>query len=322
MSAMLPSWPMFGLADDVRPALARAAARGEAVALATIVALDGGGPRPVGAQMSIAGGEVCGFLSGGCLEADVAQHAQAVLADGAPRRLVYGAGSPWPDIRLLCGARIEVLLERLAPGDAALAALLDLTSRRTPAQWISDGERRVCRPATMAAAPWAGAFAGVFAPRLRLIVLGSDPTALAIASLGVQAGCETVLVRPRGPPEPPPIAGVGYRRDEPADALAAIGLDAWTAVAVASHDAELDHEALVAALPSAAFYVGALGARRRLGERLAGLRRAGVAERHIARLHAPIGLDIGGKAPVEIAVSVLAELTALRRLTPATAAAG
>jgi xanthine dehydrogenase accessory factor len=317
----LPSWPMFGLADDVRPALARSVARGEAAALATIVALDGGGPRPVGAQMSISASEVSGFLSGGCLEADVVAHGVAILDDGRPRRLIYGQGSPWPDIRLLCGARIEVLLERLAPDDPALAALLDLTERRIPALWISDGARRACGPAPGGAPPWPEAFAAVFEPRLRLIVMGSDPTALAIAGLGVQAGCETVLVRPKGPAEPPPIAGVAYRRDEPADALAAIGLDPWTAVAVASHDALLDHEALLAALPSAAFYVGALGARRRLGERLAGLRGAGLAERDIGRLHAPIGLDIGGKAPVEIAVAVLAEITALRRLAPAAGAA-
>jgi xanthine dehydrogenase accessory factor len=321
MTPLLPAWPTYGLADDVRPALARSVARGEATALATIAALDGGGPRPVGTQMSIAPGEVCGFLSGGCLEADVAAHAAAVLADGRARRLVYGAGSPWPDIRLLCGARIEVLLERLAPDDAALLALLDLAERRTPARWHSDGERRACAPATTASEPWAGALSLTFEPRLRLIVLGSDPTALAIAGLGVQAGCETVLVRPKGPAEPPPIAGVVYSREEPAAALAATGLDPWTAVAVASHDAALDHEALVAALPSAAFYVGALGARRRLGERLAGLRRAGVAERDVARLHAPIGLDIGGKAPIEIAVAVLAELTALRRQARGAAAA-
>jgi xanthine dehydrogenase accessory factor len=308
----LPPWPLFGLADDVRPALARARTRGEAAALATIIALDGGGPRPVGTQMSVAPSELCGFLSGGCLEADVAAHAQDALADGAPRRLVYGEGSPWPDIRLLCGARIEVLLEPLAPDDAAVGALLALGERRVPALWLSDGTRRACAPQQAPPASWPGAFARVHLPRLRLIVLGSDPTALAIASLGAQCGFETTLVRPKGPPEPPPLTGVAYRREGAAQALAAIGLDRWTAVAVASHEAALDHEALATALPSPAFYVGALGARRRLGERRAMLSAAGLTPTQIDRLHAPIGLNIGGKAPFEVAVSVVAQITALR----------
>jgi xanthine dehydrogenase accessory factor len=308
----LPEWPLFGFADDARPALRRASEGGEPLALATIVALDGGGPRPEGTQMTISRRAVSGFLSGGCLEGDVAAHAVSVLEDGSPRRLVYGAGSPWPDIRLLCGARIEVQLERVPPDDDATAALLRLTLARIPALWLSDGLRRACAPATTPPGSWQGAFGKRYDPVPRLVVLGSDPTALAIAALGAQAGCETTLVRPKGPPEPPPLVAVAYRREEPAEALAAIGLDPWTAVAVATHDAELDHDALMAALPSDAFYVGALGARRRLPDRRAWLQQAGLDDDAISRLRAPIGLDIGGKAPWEVAVAVLAEIIAAR----------
>jgi xanthine dehydrogenase accessory factor len=146
----------------------------------------------------------------------------------------------------------------------------------------------------------------------RLVVIGSDPIALATASLGAQSGFETTLVRPKGPATPPPLAGVAYSRASPDAALAAIGADAWTAVAIATHDWEIDHEALLAALPSAAGYVGVVGARRRLPERLARLRAAGVSEVSLQRLRAPIGLDLGGKAPWEIAVSVIAEIIAGR----------
>ena len=250
----LPDWPMFGVAEDVRPAMRRARDAGQAFVLATLVAVAGGGPRPVGTQMVFAPGVLAGYFSGGCVEGDVAGHAWACLADARPRTLVYGEGSPWPDIRLLCGARIEIFLERVPANDSALA----------------------------------------------------------IAELGVKSGFETTLIRPKGPQAPPPIAGLAYRRDEPEAALAAVGLDAWTSVAVATHDLETDRAALKAALPSAAGYVGLLGARRRLAGRLDELKFEGMPGAALARLHAPIGLDIGGKAPFEVAVSVIGEITALR----------
>lgn len=313
MVESLPDWPDYGLCDDQRPALRRLLQAGRPAALATIAALDGGGPRLAGTQMVFGEGVVSGFLSGGCVEGDVAGHAAACLADGEPRRLVYGAGSPWPDIRLLCGARIEILVERLAPGDPAAAALFARMDARRPSVWISDGRRRVCGDADAAA--WPGAVAVRQDPVWKLAVLGGDPTAMAIAALGAQAGLETTLIRPRGPSAPPPLAGVAYRRDDPGEALAAIGLDAWSAVAICGHDIDLDHAALMAALPSPAPYVGLLGARRRLPERLERLRADGLTDQDLARLRAPIGLDLGGKAPWEVAVATLGEIIAVRSAT-------
>jgi len=246
---------MHGLADDVRPAVAMALRQGPAV-LATIIGLDGGGPRPLGTQMVFGTGVTSGFLSGGCIEADVEGHAEACLADGLPRRLAYGEGSPWPDIRLLCGARVEILVERIEPDDVAVRTLLELTQQRIPAFWVSDGVRRLCAEEPQAL--WAGAFERAYDPQPRLIVVGGDPTALAIAGLGSQSGFETTLVRPKGPSTPPPLSGVSYRRDAVEAALANIGLDAWTAVAVCGHEPEQDHAALLAALPSDAPYVGLL----------------------------------------------------------------
>ena len=309
MREPLPEWPMFGMADDVRPALSQAQQRNLPVALATLTSVEGGGPRPPGTQMAFAHGIVSGYFSGGCVESDVADHAFACLEDGAPRRLVYGAGSPWPDIQLLCGARIEIFVERVAPDDPALLELLAAHQVRRPVVWVSDGTRRECEAAPT---PWDGAVVQAYEPTPRLVVFGADPTALAIAQLGAQAGMETTLVRPKGPQNPPPIAGIAYRRDAPAEALAAIGTDAWTAIAIATHNLDLDREALAAALPSDAGYVGLLGARKRLPERLAPLRAAGFSEARLQQLHAPIGLDIGGKAPWEVALSVIGEITALR----------
>jgi len=318
VSSAPPDWPLHGLADDMRPALAAALARGPA-ALATIIDLGDGGPRPVGTQMVFGEGSRAGFLSGGCIEADVEDHARTCIADGRPRRLVYGEGSPWPDIRLLCGARIEILVERITPDDPAARDLLVLAQARLPAVWITDGERRVCTPAADEAPAWPGAFSRRFDPPPRLVVFGGDPTALAVAGLGAQSGFQTTLVRPKGPLAPPPLPDVAYRRDDVAGAVAAIGLDSWTAVAICGHDEAVDHQALLAALPSAAPYVGLLGARRRLGERLERLRAAGVAERDLAKLRAPIGLDLGGKAPFEVAVAVIGEIMAARHGQPALA---
>lgn len=306
----LPEWAQFGLAEDIRPGLKAARDVGSAMVLATLVSVEGGGPRPEGTQMVFAPGIVSGYFSGGCVEGDIAGHAAACLADGAARTLVYGEGSPWPDIRLLCGARIEIVLERVQPGDSALSELLDAWSERRPVVYVSDGAMRACAPDL---SPWPEAMVvKAYEPTPRLVIVGGDPTALAIAELGVKSGFETTLVRPKGPVTPPPVAGVGYRREEPEAALAAIGLDAWTSVAVATHDLDTDRAALKAALPSAAAYVGLLGARRRLSGRLAELQAEGMPEAAIARLHAPIGLDIGGKSPFEVAVSVIGEITAMR----------
>jgi xanthine dehydrogenase accessory factor len=318
MTLTLPEWPMFGLAEDMRPALSTVMESGQAAALVTLHTVQGGGPRPPGAQMVVSSGVVSGFLSGGCVESDIAVHAARTIEDGASRHLIYGEGGPWPDIRLLCGARIDILVERVAADDPALADLLAMGRARRPAVWVTDGVSRRVESAPDArpldcAVTWAPfQLRRLYDPVPRLIVIGADPIALATAGLGAQAGFETMLVRPKGPEAPPPLAGVAYSRSEPAEALAAIGLDPWTAVAVATHDWDTDQAALLAALPSAAAYVGVLGARRRLPERLTRLRAAGADEASLGRLRAPIGLDLGGKGPWEIAVSVIAEIIAGR----------
>ena len=290
----------------MRPRMFAARAAGRPFALATIVAADGG-PRPVGAQMVVTDRDAYGFLSGGCIEADVALHGRAALSSGAPRRLVYGRGSPFIDMRLPCGGRLEVLVERIPPDDRAVAELERLTLLRKVAIWTSDGSERACSEAV---GPANGGL--VFDPFWRLAVIGSDPFALAIADLAGRSGWETILIAPSGPQPAPPLA-VAYSRADAPCAIRALAPDRWTAIAVATHDIDTDHDALVAALESRAGYVGALGARRRLPERIARLRAAKIAEDRLAQLHAPIGLQLGAANAQEVAVAVMAELTAHRR---------
>ncbi len=301
-------WPMFGLVDDVRPALAAARQAGRAVALATLYAVEGGAPRGIGAQMLIdAAGGAAGFLSGGCVEGDVALHARAVLDSGEPRRLTYGEGGPL-DIALPCGNRIEVLVERIAPDDAALARLLALADARIPATWLSDGARRACLAEGEAAPDFTPLVRRSCVPPIRAIVVGGDPAALAAAKLLSQTGIATTLIRPKGPEAPPPFALAAYLREEAAEAIAALAPDPWTAVCVMTHDLAVEQGATAAALASAAGYVGVLGSRRRAPERAARLAQSGFDAEAIERLHAPIGLPIGGKAPWDIAIAVVAEV--------------
>ena len=322
----LPDWPDYGLLEDMRGPLFAALRAGRTVVLATLFRVEGGGPRPEGTQMvftqlSEGPSEVHGFMSGGCVEADVARHAMAVMVSGEPMRLVYGPSSPWPDIRLLCGAEIEILLEPIAPGDVAAHNLEQAYLTRQSGVWISDGTTRRFDIGSHGHdcqwTPEPFSVARAFDPVPRLVVVGSDPTALAIASLGVTAGFQTWLNRPKGPASAPPVSGLGYLRQDPEAALKEIGLDSWTYVAVASHDADTDHPALAAALTSSAAYVGLLGARRRLPDRLAALKAAGLSDEAIKRLHAPIGIDLGGKAPWEVAISVLGEMIQKRRIPKA-----
>lgn len=303
-------WRLAAPVDDVREALLALPAMPERFAIATLVAVDGSAPRDVGAQMLITQDEHWGFLSGGCIEDDVARHGREALASGAPRTLRYGEGSPWIDIKLACGSGITVLAEPVAASEPALAALLEAWRTRTPVLWSSDGITRRAEAADGAPAHygWDGTrYTRLFTPPLKLVLIGEDGATLTAASLALAMGWQVALVTPGGP-EAAPTGGIDYHRGDPAAALAAIAPDPWTAIAVLSHDREDDERGLAAALGSEAFYVGAIGARVRLEQRIAKLRSHGIDEAALAQLHAPIGLYGFGKAPREVALSLVAEI--------------
>lgn len=302
-------WHLAAQIDDIRPPLHAERDAWAECAIATLVETSGSAPREIGAQMLIAQSSHWGFLSGGCIEADVARHGRETMADGAPRLLRYGEGSPWIDIKLACGSGISVLVEPVAMDDPAIAALLAAYETRQPVLWTSDGRTRSVRMQSDGfAMAWDGThYDRMFEPALRLVLIGEDAAALASAGIALQSGIEVVQITPNGP-EQPPFEGIGYHRTAAVDALQAIGLDRWTAVAVMTHDREDDERALAYALQSDAFYVGAIGARARLDMRLEKLRAHHVREDQLARLHAPIGLQGFGKAPRDIALSLVADV--------------
>ncbi|HRQ83352.1 MAG TPA: XdhC family protein [Azospirillaceae bacterium] len=151
-------------------------------------------------------------------------------------------------------------------------------------------------------------------PPLRLLVVGAVHIAQPLAAMAALTGYAVAVIDPRAAfATPARFPGFDLRVQWPDEALAELLPDSRTAVAVLSHDPKLDDPALIAALNSPAFYVGALGSRRTHAKRIDRLRAAGVAENRLARIHAPIGLGINALTPAEIAVAIMAQVTAVRR---------
>ncbi|MFY3742623.1 XdhC family protein [Anaeromyxobacter sp. Red801] len=295
-----------------REILERAAgwsAAGRRVALATVVATWGSSPRPPGSQLAVSErGELAGSVSGGCVESAVAQEALEVLRAGAPRTLEYGvtAERAW-EVGLPCGGRVRVFVEP-ARADALARDAGALRARERVERVLELGGGETFRL--------------VLEAPVRLVIVGAVHLAQPLARMAEVAGYEVRLVDPR-----PVYAtearfpGVPVERAWPEEALARIGLDARTAVVTLSHDRKLDDPALAAALRSPAFYVGALGSRRTQAAIRSRLLEEGLGEAELARLHGPVGLDLGGEAPAELAVEILAQLVATLRRAPAPALA-
>jgi xanthine dehydrogenase accessory factor len=293
-----------------REILERAAAWSEAgqrVALATVVSTWGSSPRPPGSQLAVSErGELAGSVSGGCVEAAVAQEALDVLRSETPRTLDFGvtAGRAW-EVGLPCGGRIRVHVEP-APREL-LGRLVTALAAREPAERVlelEDGE----------------SFRLAIEPPVRLVIIGAVHLAQPLARMARVAGYDVTVVDPR-----PAFASaerfpdVTLERAWPAEALPRVGLDARTALVALSHDRRFDDPALEAALRSKAFYVGAIGSRKTQAALRERLREAVFSEADLRRLHGPVGLDLGAMTPAEIAVEILAELVAALRDGPAVA---
>jgi xanthine dehydrogenase accessory factor len=305
---------------------------GKGAALATVIETWGSAPRPRGSQLAISGeAEMMGSVSGGCVEGAVVAEALEALEDGRPRMLEYGVSdSDAFAVGLACGGMIRVIVEPLAVGrgpDAALVgALAQARAERLPAVYAVNPEtwerRLLTGPpdplwpeaeAALAAdrSGFAGEwFLGVHNPPLRLIVVGAVHIAQALAPMARLAGYDVAIVDPRDAfASAARFPDVRLLHDWPDAALEAFGLDGRTAVVTLTHDAKLDDPAITAALRAPVFYLGCLGSTRTHAKRVARLAEAGFGPEEVARIHAPIGADIGAKSPAEIAVAILAQIT-------------
>ena len=312
---------------------------GRRVALATVIRTWGSAPRPAGSQLAVSegaeGAEMAGSVSGGCVEGAVVEEARAALEDGMPRRLEFGVSDEDAfAVGLACGGRIEVLVEPVGlgrgPSADDLAALVRARAARRPVAWqvnLENWARRLVPPPGRADAPLQARFDAdssgpdgpwlsvIHNPPPRLIVVGAVHIAQALIPMARIAGHDVTLVDPRAAfASPRRFPDTRILDGWPDEALAQIGLDARSAVVTLTHDPKLDDPALRAALASPAYYIGALGSRRTHAKRRERLRAAGLGDAALARIHAPVGLDIGARGPAEIAVSILAQITgALRR---------
>ena len=273
----------------------------ERVALATVVATRGSAPRPIGSKLVISEqGELAGSVSGGCVENEVYEEARAVLGGEPAKLLSYGISDEqaW-SVGLPCGGEIDVFVEQASLGELeGLAARIDRGERFTRTTDLGNGSE----------------FTEEFGPPPRLLVFGAVDTAEALCAAAKQLGWRTMVSDARArfaTPDRIPSA------DElivewPDEVLARVDPDDHTAIVVLTHEDRFDIPALKGALQTEAFYVGALGARRNQERRRGRLLEEGVAEEDIARIAGPAGLDIGAHSPAETALSILAEILAVR----------
>jgi xanthine dehydrogenase accessory factor len=295
--------------------------RGHRVVLGTVVRTWGSSPRPPGSLMVIRDdGQVAGSVSGGCIEDDlIARVKTGELALRLPQATSYGVSADEAQrFGLPCGGTVQIVLEPLGVQSQLrelLAAIeshrvvrrrLDLATGLVTMAPCDDGDALHFDERTLST---------VHGPRLRLLVIGGGQLSRYLASMAVMLDYRVTVCDPRDEYHEgwAAMEGVTLSRSMPDDLVLAMNLDANSAVVALTHDPKLDDLALMEALKTPAFYVGALGSRRNNDARRLRLRDFDVSEAEVARLHGPVGLHLGGKTPPEIALSIVAEMTAVRR---------
>jgi xanthine dehydrogenase accessory factor len=314
--------------------------RGDEVALATVVRTRRSAPRPLGSKFAVGSrGEMAGSVSGGCVEGAVVGEAQSVLKGGPPKLLFYGIANDeaW-DVGLACGGEIWVWVERYegweTPAErAARVTVINGDHAGTHAFVTADGVTGEVPEELADAIVAAGEeaisaernqtvlldedgliFAEALVPAPRLVVVGAVDTADSLCRMAGVLGWRTVVVDPRAAfatAERIPSAGELVVK-WPEEGYDQIELRPEDHIVVLTHDPKLDDPAISGALRRGVGYVGALGSRRTQEKRRDRLRESGISEEQLQRIAGPIGLDIGAHTPEETAVSILAEIIAVR----------
>jgi len=291
---------------------------GQRVTLGTIVKTWGSAPRPVGALVAIRGdGQVVGSVSGGCVEDDLIEKVRARSVARLPQLVTYGVtneeATRWG---LPCGGTLQVVLEPVGEASGLDELLATISRQQLVKRRLDMKSGRV----TLEPGQWQDAleFDGatlvtVHGPRWRLVLIGAGQLTHYLAEMAKMLDYHVSVIEPREEyANGWNVAGVPLDRRMPDDVIAAMNLDGHSAVVALTHDPKIDDLALMEALKSAAFYVGAIGSKKNNDARRTRLREFDLSEGEIARLRGPVGLYIGSKTPPEIAVAILAEMTAVR----------
>jgi len=319
--------------SEALEAAGRWLAQDERVALATVVATRRSAPRPVGSKLSVSeSGALAGSVSGGCVESDVFEHAREVLEGGKPRLATYGISDDLAlTVGLPCGGEIDVFVDEAEQTVVDRLLRIVGSDERAVLFTVLEGEEiglstLVHEDEDAAADPLrkghshvfeqegVRVFADVYGPPPRLLVFGAVDAAEALCKLAKGIGWRTIVADARGKFATParlPSADE-LLTSWPEETLERVRPDSHTAVVVLTHDDRFDLPALKGALASDAFYVGALGSRRNQERRRELLLEEGVDEEAVERIAGPCGLDIGAHTPAETAVSMLAEILAVR----------
>ena len=292
---------------------------GHAVHLATVVQTWGSAPRQAGAMLAVRkDGRVVGSVSGGCIEDDLIARAQAGQLPSKPEWARYGVSQEEAArFGLPCGGTLRLVIEPLLLEDWIDRVVEVTQTQQLIGRWLdlTTGVSTLtnARPGQLTEVKEEGCHF-VYGPHWRLLIIGANQTAQALAQIATMLEFQVIVCDPREEFTADwNMPGVSLQPGMPDDAVLAIQTDARTAIVAITHDPKLDDMALLEALKSKAFYVGALGSSRNQTKRRQRLLDFDLTEEDIARLHGPVGLQIGSRTPAEIAVAVGAQLVQVRR---------
>ncbi|MEY3497313.1 MAG: XdhC family protein [Polynucleobacter sp.] len=292
---------------------------GKRVALATVVQTWGSSPRPVGSWLAIReDGQVVGSVSGGCVEDDLIRRVQTeILTRTSPELVKYGVSKD-EAVRfgLPCGGTLQLLVEprpELAILEAIMSGIkkhsivlrevnvltgqstLSIGNRSTQFQFSNEKMQTI------------------YGPRWRMFIIGAGQLSLCLASFALTSDFDITIIDPREEyAEGIGSEGIQFIQGMPDDVMQELGVDSHTAIVALTHDPKIDDLALIDALQSEAFYVGALGSHTNTQKRKERLREFNLSTEQLERLHGPVGLAIGALTPPEIAVSIMAEVIAVK----------
>ncbi len=292
--------------------------QGHKVWLVTVIETWGSAPRPPGALLCLRGdGLVAGSVSGGCVEDDLIERLRHGERVATPSLIAYGVTKEEAArFGLPCGGNLRLVQEPLrdvAWIDEVLArtARHELVARRLT---LATGEVSVESASRGDAFAFDGAqLVALFGPRWRLLIIGAGQLSRVVAQMALALDFDVICCDPREEYNLTwDIPGTTFSKAMPDDLVLELQLDPHSAVVAVTHDPKLDDLVLLEALKSPAFYIGALGSRGNTATRRERLRQFDLSEAEIDRLHGPIGLDIGSKTPAEIAVSIVAEIIAVK----------